>query len=495
MCPFCGAEILDPQRPESPTAAVARSAGPAGVVAAALLELSGPPPAPGPPRDPALNGDVDALVRTPDTHELERPHPVHVVWELTLKCDLACGHCGSRAGRARGNELTTEECFDVIDQMADLGVREVTLIGGEAYLRSDWARVAAGIVDRGMQCTMTTGARQLTEERVRAAEQAGLASIGISIDGLELTHDAQRGVRGSWRAAVDAAERVSASRVRLTTNTQLNALSAPEVPALARLLDDIGSAAWQVQLTVAMGRAADRPGLFLQPAELIELFPLLVWTKEYLLDPSGIALIPGNNIGYFGIFERYLRYGGERGAHWTSCAAGRWVLGLEADGQVKGCPSLPTASYAGGNVRQQPLRSIVESSGELTHIGQRSRDDLWGFCRDCYYSDVCLAGCTWTTHSFLGRPGNNPYCIHRALTLAERGISERLVQIARAPGVPFDTGLFALCEAPAVPVRPGTLFGVPLQAIVSAGPRAGSVRGPSSLSLHMSSSSPLLALR
>ncbi|MCA9627572.1 MAG: radical SAM protein, partial [Myxococcales bacterium] len=66
------------------------------------------------------------------------PHPVYCVWELTLACDLGCRHCGSRAKDARAGELTTEECLDVVAQLEELGVREVTLIGGEAYLRDDW---------------------------------------------------------------------------------------------------------------------------------------------------------------------------------------------------------------------------------------------------------------------------------------------------------------------------------------------------------------------
>ncbi len=66
-----------------------------------------------------------------------RSIPNYAVWEITLACDLACRHCGSRAGKARPDELTTAECIDLVDQMADLGVLEVTLIGGEAYLRGD----------------------------------------------------------------------------------------------------------------------------------------------------------------------------------------------------------------------------------------------------------------------------------------------------------------------------------------------------------------------
>src|SRR6201990_3784063 len=69
--------------------------------------------------------------------------PVHVVWEITLACNLKCNHCGSRAGKRRADELSTAECLDVVRQLAAAGTREITLIGGEAYLRRDWLEIAA----------------------------------------------------------------------------------------------------------------------------------------------------------------------------------------------------------------------------------------------------------------------------------------------------------------------------------------------------------------
>ncbi len=72
-------------------------------------------------------------------------------------------------------------------------------------------------------------------------------------------------------------------------------------------------------------------------------------------------------------------------------------------------------------------------------------EDLWGFCRDCYYADVCLGGCTATSFALFGRPGNNPYCHHRALELHRRGRRERLVPIAPPTrGEPLDWGTFEL---------------------------------------------------
>jgi hypothetical protein len=71
---------------------------------------------------------------------------------------------------------------------------------------------------------------------------------------------------------------------------------------------------------------------------------------------------------------------------------------------------------------------------------------MWGFCGSCYYRDVCRGGCTWTSHSLLGKAGNNPYCHHRAVTLAERGRRERVVKVEDAPDAAFAVGRFALVE-------------------------------------------------
>lgn len=397
----------------------------------------------------------------------------YCVWEITLRCDLGCRHCGSRAGKARPDELSTEECLDVVRQLDELGVREVTLIGGEAYLREDWDVIAAAIVERGMRVGITTGGRGFDAERVARAVDAGVSTISVSIDGLERTHDLLRGARGSWRAAVESAERIAASPMRLATNTQVNRLSMPELVALADLLHELGSKAWQLQLTVPMGRAADRPELLLQPYDLLELFPLLAWIKQEKLTPRGIAAFPGNNIGYFGPYEEVLRYGGKKGTHWAGCGAGSACIGVEADGKIKGCPSLPSDGYTGGHFPADALADVVSAAPELTHVAQRTRADLWGYCASCYYADICKAGCTWTAQVLMGRGGNNPYCIHRQLAYEKEGLREVLVKVEAAPGEPFDHGRFETRLEPLGPAPEApSVLGVPLAELMALTPRS-----------------------
>jgi radical SAM protein with 4Fe4S-binding SPASM domain len=380
------------------------------------------------------------LPLAPEIRDVDQVRPIYAVWEITLRCDLACVHCGSRAGRARPDEMTTAECLDLVDQMADLGVQEVTLIGGEAYLRDDWLEIVRALRRRGLQASMTTGGRGLTTERAVAAAAAGLQSASVSMDGLEETHDRLRGVRGSYRAALSALANLRAAGIRISVNTQVNRLSMPELPAILDTVIAVGGQAWQVQLTAAMGRAADQPDLLPQPFDMLELFPVLAQLK-LRCDEAGVRMWPGNNIGYFGPYESVLRGTMPRG-HMASCGAGRTTLGIEADGAIKGCPSLQTDPWTGGNLRDASLRDIWERSAPLRYTRDRTVDDLWGYCRSCYYADTCRAGCTWTAFSLFGRAGNNPLCHHRALEFQRQGKRERLVPVAPAPGQPFDNGRF-----------------------------------------------------
>lgn len=386
-------------------------------------------------------------VRQRGAEDLRRNIPVHVVWELTLACDLKCQHCGSRAGARRDRELSTAECLEVVEALARLEAREVTLIGGEAYLRKDWIEIVRAVRAHGMRCAIQTGGRNLTEARLAAAVESGLQGIGVSIDGLAPLHDELRGVPGAFHKAIDAVRRARALGIGVGVNTQIGARTMPDLPALLDAICAAGATHWQIQLTVAMGNAVDHDALLLQPYQVGELMPLLARLYREGLG-RGLLLAVGNNIGYFGPYEHELRGVGNDALHWTGCAAGQNVLGIEADGTIKGCPSLRTAGYAGGNVREARLEDIWDGAEEI-HFGRlRSVDDLWGYCRTCYYADVCRGGCTWTADSLFGRPGNNPYCHHRVLELERRGLRERVVKIREAPQASFAIGEFALVLEP-----------------------------------------------
>ncbi len=387
--------------------------------------------------------------RTPRATQLGAEFkPLYVVWELTLACDLACRHCGSRAGKARPNELTRDEAIALVAQLAAAGTREITFIGGEAALYPAWLEVVAEARRLGIRPTLTTGGRRFGPGAAEAAAKAGMEAVSISVDGLEAVHDRLRAVPGSFLACQRAAEAVRAAGMDLHLNTQFNRLNLIEVAALGQLGLDLQATSWQVQLTGPMGRGADIPELLLQPPQVLELVKALVALAKAKLAPRIHA---ANNLGYFGRYEQYLRP-----AHFGGCVAGRYVLGIESDGSIKGCPSLPSSPYVAGNVRVQSFAELWNEHPHMRFARENRVEELWGYCGRCYYRSVCQGGCSWTAHTLLGRRGNNPWCAHRVEMLAEEGWEERLIQVETAPGDPFDFGRF---EVVLQPLRAADLTG------------------------------------
>ena len=373
----------------------------------------------------------------------------YAVWELTLQCNLGCVHCGSRAAKARAEELSTAEAMDLARQLGEVGITEVTLIGGEAFLRPDWLTVVRAIREAGMHCTITTGGYGISESTAERMREAGVEQVSVSIDGAREMHDWLRGRPGSWDACFRSLRNLRQAGIPISCNSQINRLSAPDLPLIYQDIVEAGCRAWQLAITVPMGRAADRPEILLQPSELLDVFPMLNELAGWALR-DGLLFYPGNNVGYYGPYERRLRGFGGGGAIWQGCQAGMNTLGIEADGAIKGCPSLPTSAYVGGNIRQKPLAR--DSFKHRTHFQHAPGN----------------AGRSRALVGILPHLRNTPSCAAadvpgRRMSSSENGGTIRIAIIARwrsretacgsgwssrrrRPGEPFDHGEFANCD-------------------------------------------------
>jgi radical SAM protein with 4Fe4S-binding SPASM domain len=374
----------------------------------------------------------------------------YAVWELTLKCNLACSHCGSRAGDARVDELSTDEAFDLVRQMAEVGITEVSIEGGEAFLRPDWLDIARAITDHGMRCSMATGGYGISRETVRRMKDAGIRAVSVSVDGMAAVHDRLRGRQGSWTHAQKTLGHLREVGIPFGCNTQINRLSAPDLPELYECLRDAGISVWQIQLTIPLGNAADAVEILLQPCELLDLYPMLARIARRAI-AEGVTIQCGNNIGYNGPYEHIIRAGGKRSKTlWIGCQAGLATIGIHADGAIKACPTLP-AWYVGGNIRETSLAAILETRKLAFNMDagtDQGTDHLWGFCKQCEHGDICRGGCTANAHTLFGKSGNNPHCHHRTLELAKIGKRERVVPKLAAIGKPFDHAEWTLLEEP-----------------------------------------------
>jgi radical SAM protein with 4Fe4S-binding SPASM domain len=327
--------------------------------------------------------------------------PVYVVWEITLACNLKCIHCGSRAWHRRAKELSTRECIDVVRQLAEMGTCEISIIGGEAFVRKDWLTLVRAIRDHGIDCTMQTGGCKLSRDMIESAAGAGLFGFDVSIEGLEPLRDRLRGVPGSYLEALRVLDDCRRLGLTASMNTQITSTVMPQLGELMDVIIDAGAKYWQVQLTVAMGNAVDNDEILLQPFDLATLMPLLADLHRAGRERD-LVLLPGNNIGYFGPYDMLWR-GPDRG-YCGGCPAGQNAIGLETDGTLKGCPSLATQRYGAGDVRDTPIAELWATHPALQFNRNGGVRRLWGFCRSCYYAEACRGGCTWTADSLLGLP-------------------------------------------------------------------------------------------
>ena len=99
------------------------------------------------------------------------------VWEITMGCNMRCKHCGSSCAEALPDELNTSEALEVCDQLKDLGLKVITLSGGEPTTRSDWHIIAKRLVDNGIITSIITNGWLIDENFIHNAITSGIRSV------------------------------------------------------------------------------------------------------------------------------------------------------------------------------------------------------------------------------------------------------------------------------------------------------------------------------
>ena len=107
-------------------------------------------------------------------------YPFHVVWLATDLCNARCLHCSSNSSRRRPDELTTEEALNLVDQLADVGVVDLAVSGGEPLLRRDLFRVIAHARRRGMAVGVGSNGAALPDRKLDALRELDERAAGIS---------------------------------------------------------------------------------------------------------------------------------------------------------------------------------------------------------------------------------------------------------------------------------------------------------------------------
>lgn len=185
--------------------------------------------------------------------------PFVLAWELTRACNLACVHCRAEAQLRRDpRELTTREALRVIDDIAGFDIPPVLILtGGDPMRRPDLLDLIRYATVQGIRCTLTPAGTPLASlARLRAAQEAGLSRVAISLDGPTASlHDAFRGVDGSFGWTLAIARHARELDLPLQVHTTLCRRTLPYLPAMAALAEELGAVVWAVFCLVPTGRA------------------------------------------------------------------------------------------------------------------------------------------------------------------------------------------------------------------------------------------------
>ena len=349
-------------------------------------------------------------------------YPRFCVWELTLACNLRCRHCGSFAGEPRGDELKLDECLRVADDLAQLGCEKVTLSGGEPTLHPHWHEVGRALSERGVRVNIISNGWRWTDAQLERAREARLTNVAFSLDGFRRAHDAVR-KEGSFQRVVQAIDRSVAADMPTSVITHINRLNSEDLREMRHFLADHGVSSWQLQTGNPTGEMSRHHELVVSPRDLLWIVPMIA---EMRRDPADRPyVLAADNIGYFGRHEREIRAETAGIPFWIGCRAGCQVIGIESNGNVKGCLSLPSTrhgddQFVEGNLRESTLQQIWTRDTAFAYNRRFSEERLKGFCRVCRYRDICRAGCSWTAYSRTGDRYDNPFCFYRQAVAARR---------------------------------------------------------------------------
>ncbi|MBP9067163.1 MAG: mycofactocin radical SAM maturase [Candidatus Microthrix sp.] len=346
--------------------------------------------------------------------------PICLTWELTYACNLACRHCLSSSGRRNPAELSTEECFGVVDELQRLGVFYVNLGGGEPMLRRDFFDIVNYSTDHQVGVKFSTNGTYIDASAARRLASMDYLDIQVSIDGAtEAVNDNVRG-DGSFasaRAAMDhlAAADFGAFKISVVVTRQ----NVDQLDDFRAIADEHGA---QLRITRLRpsGRGADTwDELHPTQAQQRDLYHWLLDRPDVLtgdsffhLNALGSEQLPGLNL----------------------CGAGRVVCLIDPIGDVYACPFVIHDEFLAGNVRDPGgFTKVWRGSDLFTSLREPTSA---GACASCGAYDACQGGCM-ASKFFVGLEMDDPdpECVlgHGETLLEQKRASGQLVGASAPP--------------------------------------------------------------
>ncbi len=334
--------------------------------------------------------------------------PAYCVWELTLKCNMNCLHCGSRAGEARENELSLEEALNVADDLIELGCQQLSLIGGEVFLYKGWEKIARRLTDNKILVNIITNGYLMGDKQIEEIKYSKISNVIISVDGMTENHNRIRNNEKSFSQIEKTIARLNQENIPIGVNTTLLDTNFSDLDDLHDFLAGNNVKIWQLQLANPMGNMSDRREQLISIDNIKKLTGFIRQKREEKL----MSVYTGDNVGYYDEHERYIRGNPGNTNYWAGCQAGLHVVGIDSIGNIKGCESLYDDTFIEGNLREESLSEIWFKEGNFAYNRNFDPSMLTGKCKDCDNGAFCRAGCRGACFFTQGEYFENAYCVY-----------------------------------------------------------------------------------
>lgn len=326
----------------------------------------------------ALNLFSDLYAAKVAEHRLDT-----LFWECTLRCNLACRHCGSDCRVDPGvADMPLGDFLQVLDEeiTPHIDPSEVLIIfsGGEVLVREDLEEAGREVTRRGYPWGMVTNGMALTERRFRGLLDAGLRSVSVSLDGFEKEHNYIRQNPLSYDRALQAIRMiVREPTLSYDVVTCVTGALIPQLEPFREMLIQEGVEHWRLFSIFPMGRAKNDPSLRMTDAQFQTLLEFIRHTRrEGRIDASYACE------GFLGGYEAEVR------DHFYQCAAGVSVASIRVDGAISGCTSI-RANFNQGNIYRDKFWDVWQNRFEPFRNREWARR---GACADCRMFRYCLGG-------------------------------------------------------------------------------------------------------
>jgi heme b synthase len=347
------------------------------------------------------------------------PHTLRMVaWEVTRSCNLACIHC--RASSVHGpyaGELTTNQCFKLLDDIVAFSTPIIILTGGEPLLRADIYDIAWHGTKRGLRMVLATNGTLVTEEIARKMIEAGIRRVSISIDGMDAqSHDMFRNVPGAFTGALHGIEAMKKAGLEFQINTTITKTNHHQLEGIMDLAIRLGAAAHHIFLLVPTGRGKEMADQAISPADYEET---LNWFYETSLH-CPIQLKATCAPHYYRIYHQRGKGSGAMGqaagkqmppsplhAMTRGCLGGSSFCFISHTGQVQPCGYLDLDC---GQIKEKGFENIWNTSPIFKDL--RNLNHYKGKCGRCEFIKVC-GGCRARAYEITGDYlAEEPFCIY-----------------------------------------------------------------------------------